>query len=288
MSLEASNANAAAAAADPMVPRFVTLRRIVRETADTATLYLDDPNRPSPFAPGQFSMLYLFGAGEVAISISSDPHDPARPGYTVRAIGSVTRPLLELKRGATVGLRGPFGRGWPAAQSAGNGGSVVLLAGGIGLAPLRPLIYKLLGERAPARRVILIYGARTPRDLLYGREFERWRSHPGFEAHVIVDRGDTAWRGRVGIITDLLNSVTFDAGGATAMLCGPEVMMRACSRALLQRGVVESNIYLSMERNMKCAIANCGHCQFGPVFICRDGPVFDLPRIAPLLGIREV
>jgi NAD(P)H-flavin reductase len=282
MALEASNRNEIAAP-DPMVPRFVSLRRIVRETADTATLYLDDPNPPSPFAPGQFSMLYLFGAGEVAISISSDPHEPTRPGYTVRAVGSITRPLLALKRGATIGVRGPFGRGWPAPT-----GSIILLAGGIGLAPLRPVIYQLLRDRSPQRRVVLLYGARTPRDLLYVRDFERWRSRPGFEAHVIVDRGDAAWRGRVGIITDLLDSLRFDVSSAMAMLCGPEVMMRACSHALLQRGVADSRIYLSMERNMKCAIATCGHCQFGPLFICREGPVFELPKIGPLLGIREL
>jgi NAD(P)H-flavin reductase len=286
MSGEANNAERTMAA-DPMTPRFLSLRRVVHETADTATLYLEDPNPPSLFAPGQFSMLYLFGAGEVAISISSDPHDPGLTGYTIRAAGSVTGPLLALKRGSMVGVRGPYGRGWPLAQLK-HGGNVVLIAGGIGLAPLRPVIYQLLRESKSTRRVILVYGARTPADLLYQREVGRWRSHTRFEAHVIVDCGDSPWRGRVGIITDLLDSLTFDANDAAAMLCGPEVMMRVCARALLQRGVAESRMYLSIERNMKCAIGTCGHCQFGPVFICKDGPVFELPRIARLLGIREV
>ncbi len=288
MALQASEAlRSIAPANDPMVPRFLTIQRVIRESADTVTLALADPGAREAFAPGQFNMLYVFGAGEAAISISGDPARPELLVHTVRAVGSVTNPLAALKRGQSLGVRGPFGSGWPVDEAERRGATVLLLAGGIGLPPLRPVLYRLLRRRG-RNRLVLLYGARTPADLLYTRELERWQRDGAIEVHVIVDRGEPSWRGRVGVITDLLRSCEFDPANAIAMTCGPEVMMRAAARALIARGIAARDIHLSMERNMKCAIGMCGHCQFGPSFVCKDGPVLPFERVAPMLGIREL
>jgi NAD(P)H-flavin reductase len=271
-----------------MAPRFLEVRRVIRETRDTVTLALADSEARPPFTPGQFNMLYAFGVGEAAVSISGDPGDPGVLIHTVRAVGTVTRPLASVKRGEMIGVRGPFGRGWPADAAARRAGTMLLLAGGIGLAPLRPVVYDFLRNRAASSRLVLLYGARTPADLLYKRELERWRNEGGIDLHVIVDRGDASWRGRVGVLTDLLDSCRFEPADTIAMVCGPEVMMRIAAHALANRGIAEDDIHLSMERNMKCAIGACGHCQFGPSFVCKDGPVFALPRIAALLATREI
>jgi NAD(P)H-flavin reductase len=271
-----------------MVPRFLPIRRVVRETPDIVTLVVGDPDTRRGFAPGQFNMLYIFGAGESAISISGDPARPRELVHTVRAAGAVTNSLALLKRGESIGVRGPFGSGWPVYEAERRRATILLLAGGIGLPPLRPVLYHFIRQRRHLNRVVLLYGARTPGDLLYMCELERWRSNGSVEMHVIVDRGEGGWRGRVGVITDLLDSCEFDPGNTVAMTCGPEVMMRAVMRALVARGIAPRDIYLSMERNMKCAIGMCGHCQFGPSFICKDGPVLTAEQIGPLLGIREI
>jgi NAD(P)H-flavin reductase len=271
-----------------MVPRFLTIQRAVRESADTVTLMLAEPHAREGFAPGQFNMLYVFGAGEAAISISGDPTRPEQLVHTVRAVGSVTNPMTAMKRGQSIGVRGPFGSGWPVAEAERREATILLLAGGIGLPPLRPVLYHFLRKRGRRNRIVLLYGARTPGDLLYKRELERWRRRGSVEVHVIVDRGEPSWQGRVGVITDLLDAPQFDPANTIAMTCGPEVMMRAVVRALLLRGIAAGDIYLSMERNMRCAVGMCGHCQFGPSFICKDGPVLPFDRLAPHLGIREI
>ena len=277
-----------APANDPMVPRFLTIERVVRESADTVTLMLADPHAREGFAPGQFNMLYVFGAGESAISISGDPARPEHLVHTVRAVGSVTHPMAVMKRGQSIGVRGPFGSGWPIGEAERRKATILLLAGGIGLPPLRPVLYHFLRKRGRRNRIALLYGARTPGDLLFTRELERWRRSGLAEVQVIVDRGEPSWQGRVGVITDLLDSPQFDPASTIAMTCGPEVMMRAAARALLVRGIAARDIYISMERNMKCAIGICGHCQFGPSFICKDGPVMSFDHAAPLLGVREI
>jgi NAD(P)H-flavin reductase len=273
---------------DPMLPRFLRVRRVVAETHDTVTLELDDSNAAPPFAPGQFNMLYLFGAGEVAISISGAPAEPEKLVHTIRGGGAVTAPILHLKRGAMLGVRGPYGSPWPINEAADSGRDLLLMAGGIGLAPLRPVIYEVLRRRREFGNLIILYGARTPADLLYRKELGQWRMFPGVTVKLIVDRAIGAWSGRVGVITDLLRAVEFDPAETVAMTCGPEVMMRFSYRELLRRGVSTNRIYLSMERNMKCAVGFCGHCQFSPVFICKDGPVFRADRIEPLMGFREL
>jgi NAD(P)H-flavin reductase len=275
-------------AADSMMPRFLRVRRTVKETHDTITLELDDSEAAPAFVPGQFNMLYLFGAGESAISISGSPGRPERLVHTIRGVGSVTMPMVRARRGDVIGIRGPYGRAWPVEEAAGTGSTVILLAGGIGLAPLRPVIYEVLRRRREFGNLIILHGARTPGDLLFRNELAKWRTLEGVTVKLIVDRATAGWSGRVGVITDLLAAVEFDPARTIAMACGPEVMMRFSYYELMRRSVPAQKVYLSMERNMKCAVGFCGHCQFSPLFICRDGPVFRADRIEPLMRIREL
>lgn len=274
-------------AANPFEPRFVKVRRKIRELRDVITFEIEDHPDAPRWVPGQFNMLYLFGAGEVAISISGDPARAGVLTHTIRSVGAVTAPLCAIKPGATLGVRGPFGRGWPIAQAREPKATILLLAGGLGLAPLRPVVYHFLRNPTSFQRLILLYGARSADDLLYARELQRWQ-HRGVELAVIVDRATPSWTGQVGVLTDLLKAARFDPAGTIAMVCGPEVMMRVAGRALLERGVGAECIHISMERNMKCAIGTCGHCQFGPRFVCADGPVFTLAELGPMLGVREL
>jgi len=275
-------------AADPMVPRVGHVRRRRREAPNVWTLEIE-PTGPAPaaVAPGQFNMLTAFGVGEAAISLSGDPAEPGRLVHTIRAVGPVSRALAQLRPGAALGLRGPFGAGWPMVEAARR--DVVIMAGGLGLAPLRPAIYRLLAERARYGQVFVLYGARSPADILFRRELEAWRRRLDVEIEVTVDHAAVSdWRGHVGVVTTLLGRAAFDAANAIALVCGPEIMMRFCAAALADAGVKAEAIYLSMERNMKCATGLCGHCQFGPVFICRDGPVFRYDQVAGLLRHKEL
>lgn len=267
------------------VPVRVLRRR--REIPGTWTLELESA-RPEGrgFAAGQFNMLYVFGVGEIPISLSGDPAAPQRQVHTVRAVGPVSWALAGLKTADTVGLRGPFGKGWPVEAAA--GADVVLIAGGLGLAPLRPALYQILSARECYGRVALLYGTRSPGDILFRRELERWRRRSDLEVRVTVDHADSAWTGRVGVVTHLIPSVSFDPIDTVAFVCGPEVMMRFCVAALQEAGLGASAIHLSMERNMKCAIGHCGHCQFGPTFICKDGPVLSFERVRGLLSRKEI
>jgi NAD(P)H-flavin reductase len=250
------------------------------------TLELEPPGGALPFAPGQFNMLYAFGVGEVPISLSGDPRRPDRLLHTVRAVGDATRALCALRAGQSLGIRGPFGTPWPL-QTA-RGADVVVVAGGIGLAPLRPAILAVLGERRAYGRVAVVYGARAPQSLLFRRELERWRGRLDTEVHVTVDAAGADWRGRVGVVTEALPRLRFDVASAVALVCGPEVMMRFAARELAAAGVPPERIFVSLERNMKCGVGLCGHCQLGPLFVCRDGPVFSYARLAPLLRHREL
>jgi NAD(P)H-flavin reductase len=276
------------ATSDPMLPAPWILKNVRRDTADTFTMDLVPAaaSHRMTFAPGQFNMLYAFGAGEVPISISGDSADPERLTHTVRAVGAVTRSIQKLKRGDMLGVRGPFGCGWPVEAAAGK--NVVLIAGGIGLAPLRSAMYHVLRNRQSYRTVSLLYGARSHRDLLYRRELERWRARFDCEVEVTLDTATREWGGHVGVVTSLIPRLQSDPLQSVAMMCGPELMMRFTVAALKERGFREQDIYLSMERNMKCAVGFCGHCQFGPQFICKDGPVFRLDRISYLFAKREV
>ena len=275
-------------ASNPMVPRPFRVQRVHRETYDTFTFELESANGAEgfPFAPGQFNMLSVFGVGEVPISISGDPSGPQTLVHTVRSVGTVTQAICKRKRGGVLGVRGPFGSHWPVEEAAGN--DVVMVAGGIGLAPLRPVLYYLLSNREKYGRIALLYGARTPQDLLYKPELEKWRGHFDLEVEVTVDTAAAGWRGNVGVVTTLIPRVQFDPLHTVAMVCGPEVMMRFTVRELEARDVGPESIFISMERNMKCGIGFCGHCQFGPTFVCKDGPVFRYDQIEALFAKREI
>jgi NAD(P)H-flavin reductase len=271
-----------------MLPAAYRVQQMRRETGDTFTLDLAPLNgaNAGAFAPGQFNMLYVFGVGEIPISISGGPGQWPRLQHTTRVVGTVTRALRRLRKGDTLGVRGPFGSHWPVDQCAGR--DVVIVAGGIGLAPLRPALYALLAARQSVRRLVLLYGARTPEDILFRRELGRWCSQSGLEVHVTVDHATGKWRGNVGVVTTLIPRAPFDPANAVAMICGPEIMMRFTALELQKRGWACENIYVSMERNMKCAVGFCGHCQLGPAFLCKDGPVFRYDRVKDWLTLCEV
>jgi NAD(P)H-flavin reductase len=288
MAIVPETAIALTESAGPMLPKPYRIERVRRETHDIFTLELEPVNgAPVPrFAPGQFNMLYVFGTGESAISISGDPADTDILVHTVRAVGTVTRAMQKLRRGGMIGVRGPFGSCWPLRDAEGN--DLAIVAGGIGLAPLRPVIRQVLAHREKYGRVVLLYGARSPSALLFRRELEQWRSRFDLEVEVTLDTASNDWRGNVGAVTRLIPAAPFDSLNAVALICGPEVMMRFAVLELEKRGLTHENMYLSMERNMKCAIGFCGHCQFGPTFICKDGPVFRYERIRQWLGKREI
>lgn len=270
-----------------MLPRRYRVKRRRRELPDTVTLALEPLDGPAPrYAPGQYNMLYAFGVGEVPISISGDPTREGLLVHTVRAVGAVSRALCGARPGEVLGVRGPFGTAWEQERAAGR--DVVIVAGGIGLAPLRPVIYQLLAERERYRTVRLLVGARSPTSLLYARELRAWRGRFDLQVEVTVDHAEHGWRGHVGVVTELLTGVTIDPARTAALVCGPEVMLRLTARALADRGVPPAAIRVSLERNMKCAVGHCGHCQLGPVLVCRDGAVFDYQRVAPLLATREL
>ena len=273
-------------AVQPMLPTPQRILRVRKDTHDTCTLELDTGERGFSFAPGQFNMLYAFGKGEVPISISGDPQRPERLVHTVRAVGAVSQALAAMKKGQVLGVRGPFGTHWPVERVETR--DVVIIAGGIGLAPLRPAVYALLAGRERFGRIVLLYGARTPDDLLYGNELHRWRDRFDLQVEVTVDSGDGDWRGHIGVVTTLLERAEFDPHFSLAMVCGPEIMMRFAVRELLDSGQNPVDVYVSMERNMKCAIGHCGHCQFGPEFVCMDGPIFPFEHIADLIGKPEI
>lgn len=271
-----------------MTPRAHRVVNRERETADTWTLSLEPlPGQELPdFAPGQFGMLYAFGVGEVPISVSgaSTPLDPLR--CTIRAVGSVTGTLCATAPGDVVGLRGPYGSSWPLTEA--TAADVVIVAGGLGLAPLRPAIHHVLAHRDEYGRVIVCYGGRSPSELLFVSELEQWRGRFDLDIDVIVDVAESDWRGKVGVVTKLVEVAPFDPDSCITLLCGPEVMLRFATLTLLGRGVPAERCYISMERNMHCAIGQCGHCQFGPMFICREGPVQRYDVVEPWLKVREL
>jgi NAD(P)H-flavin reductase len=271
---------------DPFVPQIYRVGAARRELADTVTLELIPlaGSRPA-FRPGQFNMLYAFGIGEAAISVSGSGDHTALV-HTVRDVGAVSGAITKLQPGAALGVRGPFGTSWPV--SVAEGSDVVIVAGGLGLAPLRPAIYHVLAHRERYGRVFILFGCRDPNELLFRHELEQWCQRLDVEIAVTVDHASTDWHGNVGVVPSLIPRAAFEPQNTYALVCGPEVMMRYTASALREQGVPLDRIYLSMERNMKCAIGLCGHCQFGPSFICKDGPVMRLDRIEGILSLREV
>ncbi len=272
---------------DTMAPVSFRVLRVRRELSDTFTLELEPPNGAFHFEPGQFTMLYVFGVGEVPISISGNPAKPNVLVQTIRKVGTVTRALDGIGAGDFVGVRGPFGSPWPVTEA--EGGDLVIIGGGIGLAPLRPAIYHALANRNRYHNVVLLYGTRSPRDLLFGAQLQDWSARLDIQMLTTVDTADRSWHGSVGVVTWLIPRAAFDPKTTTAFVCGPEIMMKVTAETLTRSsGVDPERIHLTMERNMKCGIGACGHCQFGPHFVCYHGPVFRYSDIADLLSIREV
>ncbi|NIP29812.1 MAG: Ni/Fe hydrogenase subunit gamma [Candidatus Dadabacteria bacterium] len=273
---------------NPWVPELFRIEEIARETEDVFTLNLLPTGKKNPvhFEPGQFNMLYVYGVGEIPLSISGNPGEQEKRIHTVRAVGAVTQALSRLKRGDKVGVRGPFGSKWPTENA--KGSDVVIVAGGLGLAPLRPLIYKILSEREIYRSVFVLYGTRSPHDIIYSEELDEWRECTDVELDITVDMSDKGWHGNVGVVTTLIKKAGFDPENTCAYICGPEIMMRYSVVEMQKYGVEEENIFIAMERNMKCAIGFCGRCQFGPDFICKDGPVFSYNVLSKLIKIRGI
>ncbi|MBI3944883.1 MAG: FAD/NAD(P)-binding protein [Armatimonadetes bacterium] len=238
------------------------------------------------WVPGQFNMIYVPGIGEAAISISSDPDQHEAVGHTIRLVGSVTRAIERIGKGGMVGLRGPFGRGWPLDRL--HSGDVILIGGGIGLAPLRPVVYWLLKHRDRFRRVMLLFGCRTPEDRLFVPELEKWDEDPRIDTLVTVDNATGEWVGPVGVVTKLLQRIRINADRTTAFVCGPRMLNRAAAWSLEQLNVRSERVFISLERNMNCGFGQCGHCQYGSKFVCKDGPVFALSEIADIFAKEEV
>lgn len=281
------------AACNPANPWLAQTARIERITAeapgvDTYDFVLADERAAQNygFRPGQFNMLYLPGVGEIAISISGDPVATSRLPHTIRQAGNVTQVLARMGVGETIGLRGPFGSSWPLETCEGK--DIILVTGGIGLPPLRPAIYEMLADRGRFGTLTLLYGARTPDGLLFTREFSDWESR-GLDVELTVDRTDGDWTGHIGVVTHLLERLALPRPEDTVLMtCGPEVMMWYTVQTARARGIPDEHLYISLERNMQCAIAQCGHCQFGPAFVCKDGPVVRFDRMAPFLKVEQL
>lgn len=275
-------------AGDAMLPASYVVAERTRENHDSVTLRLEPAGQPlPPFGPGQFMMLAVPGIGEVAISISGDPtRQDGSLTHTIRAVGAVSGTLCDARPGGVIGVRGPFGTCWDLTAAAGR--DLVMAAGGVGLAPLRPVIHGALASRASYGRVILVAGARSPGEFLFRGQLDAWSARAGMETELTIDQWAPGWRGTVGFVTEPLSRLALDPTRTTAFLCGPEPMMRFSARALIRKGVPPRDIQVSVERNMQCGVGLCGHCQLGPVLLCRDGPVLNYAVAEPLLTVREL
>lgn len=280
------NESTGRASVQPMLSRPFAISKVRKELDGVFTFWLEPPEGSFTFAPGQFNMLYVFGNGEVPISISGDPQNTGQLVHTVRAVGKTTRALCALKKGQSLGVRGPYGASWPMEEI--EGADVLLVTSGLGLAPLRPALYHLLNHRDKYRHLTLLYGARNPGRLLYKKELSQWMSRLDFRVEVAVGSAGWDWAGHIGVATSLISQVELDPERSVALICSSERMMRAMADELNHAGLTDDRIYLSLERNMQCGLGLCGHCQLGSRFICKDGPVYRLDQIARLLSVREL
>ncbi len=274
---------------DVMLPQAVRVTEVRKETHDTCTLKVEacKGTRLPRFSPGQFSMLYSMGNAELPISISSDPAINESQCYTIRSVGLATQSFTVMREGVQLGVRGPFGRGWPTEEAQGK--DVIVVAGGIGLAPLRPILYEIFRNRDHYGKLVLLYGTRSPADILFKSELKAWAKQKNTLVMTTVDYGGMNWKGNVGLVTRLIGRVRLDPTRTVAMTCGPEIMMRYVAYELQDnKGLQPGDIYLTMERNMKCGCGFCGHCQFGSHFICKDGPVFRFNEVETLMNKYEV
>jgi NAD(P)H-flavin reductase len=270
--------------ASELMPRRFRVGTVEHETPDTVTLTLVPVDgEPMYVRPGQFTMIYAFGVGEIPVSVSGYGEPLVQ---TVRAVGAVSSAICAVHPGSELGVRGPYGNHWPVEEA--ERGDLLIVAGGIGLAPLHGALHAVLAHRDRYREVILLYGARTPFDLLYRSELQVLAGNDDLQLDITVDTAAVGWRGKVGVVPELLQSASFEPLCTTALVVGPEIMMRYTLEALRERGVRDEQIYVSLERNMQCGLGHCGHCQLGPTLICRDGPIYPASEVAPLLGVREL
>ena len=270
---------------NPYLPREAEIVGRTQESPNTFTLELRlTDGQPYAFEPGQFNMLYLYGCGEVPISIVDDDEHTGILTHTIRALGRITHGMAALKVGDRIGLRGPYGRGWPMREALGR--DVIVVTGGLGCAPSVSIIHHILAHRGDYGHLSILQGVKHTDDLIWRSQYDAWAALPDIEVHLAADEAEPGWEGHVGLVTALFAHLRIDAGRSIAMLCGPEMMMRASAHDLNERGLAEPDIHLSMERNMQCAVGHCGHCQLGAQFVCRDGPVFPWPEIRDLLGVR--
>ncbi|HCU25088.1 MAG TPA: Ni/Fe hydrogenase subunit gamma [Deltaproteobacteria bacterium] len=273
-----------------LTPQAAEIVEKRRESENIFTFRLrfcaEEARRSFSFSPGQFNMIYAFGVGDVAITIVSDPDDMETLDHTIRTVGNVTQALGRLEKGDVVGLRGPFGSTWPLEEIRGK--DVMILTGGLGCAPTLGALHYLIRRRESYGAIKIIHGIKAPRDLIYQKKFREWEKTPNTEVHLTVDKPARGWKHKIGLVTHLLKDVAFDAAKTVVMMCGPEIMMRLSLKELIYRGIAPERIYLALERNMKCALGFCGHCQFGPHFICKDGPILRYDRIREIFHLKEV
>ena len=262
--------------------------RIIERTQESRTIFTlksvftEKPHPYRPFYPGQFNMVYLYGVGEVAISIASDPADQAYLKHTIRAVGRVTKALQNLQEGDEIGIRGPYGQGWPLVETEGK--DILVVTGGLGCAPTVSVINYLLARRDNYGKLTILQGVKHSEDFIFRKQYALWQEAPNTTVHIAADQVGPHWPWGVGYVTDMIESLALHPNNTIAMMCGPEMMMHASINALVKKGIPENALYLSMERTMECGIGHCGHCQYGGLFICKDGPIFAYPRIKTLFS----
>ena len=271
-----------------MMPEMYVIKKVIKETEDTFTIELvaSEQDTEFKFLPGQFNMLYVHGCGEIPISISGNPVRTDKLVHTIRVVGDVTRAIRRLRAGDMLGVRGPYGSQWPVERAEGR--DIIVIAGGIGLAPIRPIIYHVLNNREKFKKISILYGTRMPSDIIFKKELESLRGRFDVDLFVTVDRAEKKWMGNVGVVTTLIRNANFDPNNTTAFICGPEIMMRYTAISLQQQELAPENIYVSLERNMKCGVGLCGHCQYTGKIICKDGPVFNYDTVKDLIKKREI
>lgn len=275
---------------NPNLPQTAEILSRIQESPTIFTLRLQlatqEKQQQYIFAPGQFNMVYLYGVGEIPISIVSDPYDETVLDHTIRAVGRVTRGLSNLQVGDSVGIRGPFGRGWPLELASGK--DVLIVTGGLGCAPVVSVINYILRRREQYGRMTIVQGVKHADDLIWRERYEQWMALKDVDVHMAADVGSKAWPWHVGRVTQLCDRIDLDAQNTIVMMCGPEPMILASMDCLFSHGVQESAVWLSMERNMHCGVAQCGHCQLGDKFLCRQGPVFNYPEVKNLLSVKNL
>jgi sulfhydrogenase subunit gamma (sulfur reductase) len=273
---------------NPYLPHAVEVATRTEDSPDIFTVGLrftdEAVKRAYRFAPGQFNMLYLFGGGEVPISIVSDPEAPELIHHTIRAVGRVTEAMARLEVGDKLGLRGAFGTGWPMERARGQ--DLIMVTGGLGCAPTTSAIEYVMQRRAAYGRVAILHGVKKPEDMIYSDRFEGWARAPDTQVLLAAQEADSRWSGKIGLVTRLLDDVDPGMIKGMALMCGPEVMMRAVAEELLKRGMAIDDVYVSMERNMQCGLGHCGNCQIGRYFACKDGPVFPYAAMRQFMHVK--